>query len=47
MKFTTQLSAGLVSLSLLVAASAQDAVKFNVPGVNAPAPAPAAKPASA
>ncbi|HEY8996036.1 MAG TPA: FKBP-type peptidyl-prolyl cis-trans isomerase [Lacunisphaera sp.] len=41
MKFTTQLSAGLVSLSLLVAASAQDAVKFNVPGVNTPAPAPA------
>jgi len=47
MKFTTQLSAGFVSLSLLVAASAQDAVKFNVPGVNAPAPAaPAAKPAA-
>jgi FKBP-type peptidyl-prolyl cis-trans isomerase len=48
MKFTTQISAGFVSLSLLVAASAQDAVKFNVPGVNAPAPtpAPAAKPAA-
>jgi len=48
MKFTTQISAGFVSLSLLVTVSAQDAVKFNVPGVNAPAPAaPAAKPAAA
>ena len=48
MKFTTQISAGFVGLSLLVVASAQDAVKFNVPGVNAPAPAsaPAAKPAA-
>jgi FKBP-type peptidyl-prolyl cis-trans isomerase len=45
MKFTTQLSAGILSVSLLVAASAQDAVKFTVPGVNAPAPAPAAPPA--
>lgn len=42
MKFITQLSAGLAGLSLLVAASAQDAVKFTVPGVNTPAPAPAA-----
>jgi FKBP-type peptidyl-prolyl cis-trans isomerase len=47
MKFTSQLSAGLVSLSLLAAVSAQDAVKFNVPGVNAPAPTtPAAKTAA-
>jgi FKBP-type peptidyl-prolyl cis-trans isomerase len=47
MKFTTQLSAGLVGLSLLVSASAQDAVKFNVPGVSGSAPAaPAAKPAT-
>lgn len=43
MKLTSQLSAGLVSLGLLVAASAQDAVKFEVPGVTTPAkPAPAA-----
>jgi FKBP-type peptidyl-prolyl cis-trans isomerase len=45
MKFTSKLSAGLVSISLLVAASAEDAVKFNVPGVSSstpPAPAPAA-----
>ena len=53
MKLTTQLSAGLVSLGLLVAASAQDAVKFEVPGVTAPAkpaptaPAPAAPKAAA
>lgn len=47
MKLTSQISAGLASLGLLVAASAQDAVKFEVPGVNTPAkPAPAA-PASA
>jgi FKBP-type peptidyl-prolyl cis-trans isomerase len=39
MKFTTKLSAGLASLGLLIAASAQDAVKFNVPGT-------AAKPAA-
>jgi FKBP-type peptidyl-prolyl cis-trans isomerase len=45
MKFTTQLSAGLVSVSLLIAVSAQDAVKFTVPGVNTPAPAPATPPA--
>jgi FKBP-type peptidyl-prolyl cis-trans isomerase len=36
MKFTTQLMAGLVSLGLLASASAQDAVKFNVPGVTTP-----------
>ena len=50
MKFISQVSAALVSLSLLVAASAQDAVKFNVPGVSTPAaqPAtPAAAPATA
>ena len=55
MKFTSKISAGLVGLSLLVAASAQDPVKFNVPGVSStpasqpatPAPAPvAAKPAA-
>jgi len=50
MKFITQVSAGLASLGLLVAASAQDAVKFEVPGVSSPAKpaqAPAAKPAQA
>jgi FKBP-type peptidyl-prolyl cis-trans isomerase len=55
MKFISKISAGLVGLSLLVAASAQDPVKFNVPGVSstpaqpgspAPAPAAAAKPAA-
>lgn len=52
MKFTNKLTAGFASLGLLVAASAQDAVKFNVPGASAPAanttPAPAApaKPAA-
>ncbi|HWA28720.1 MAG TPA: FKBP-type peptidyl-prolyl cis-trans isomerase [Lacunisphaera sp.] len=44
MKFTPQVTAGLLSLALLTAASAEDAVKFNVPGA-APA-APAAKPAT-
>ncbi len=39
MKFTTKLIAGLATLGLLVAASAQDAVKFNVPGASAPAAA--------
>jgi FKBP-type peptidyl-prolyl cis-trans isomerase len=45
MKFTSRIVAGLAGLSLLVAASAQDAVKFEVPGVTSPkkpAPAPAA-----
>lgn len=43
MKFTSKLTAGLVSLGLLVAVSAQDAVKFTVPGVSGEsAPAPAA-----
>lgn len=45
MKFTTQLTAGLFSLGLLTAASADDAVKFKIPGT-APAPV-AAKPAAA
>lgn len=38
MKFTTQVTAGLLSLGLLTAASAEEAVKFNVPGVTTPAP---------
>jgi FKBP-type peptidyl-prolyl cis-trans isomerase len=42
MKFTSQLSAVLASLGLLVTASAQDPVKFNVPGVTTPAAQPAA-----
>lgn len=50
MKLTTQLTAGLFSLGLLVAASAEDAVKFTVPGVTPPAkpaaPAPAAQTAA-
>lgn len=53
MKFNTLVSAALVSLGLLTAASAEDAVKFTVPGVTtpaaeaakSPAPAPAAAPA--
>lgn len=45
MKLTTKFSAGLVSLGLLIAASAQDAVKFNVPGVTTPS-TPAAQPAA-
>ncbi len=46
MKFISKFSAGLISLGLLVAASAEDAVKFNVPGVSSGAaqpPAPAAQ----
>ena len=43
MKFLSKISAGLVSVGLLVAASAEDAVKFNVPGVPA-ASTPAATP---
>lgn len=39
MKFTTQLTAGLFSLSLLTAVSAEDTVKFNVPGVTPGTPA--------
>ncbi len=42
MKFTSKATAVLVSLGLLAAASAQDPVKFNVPGVSAPASQPAA-----
>ena len=45
MKFTTQLTAGLFSLGLLTAASADDAVKFKIPGTAAAAPA-AANPAA-
>lgn len=41
MKFIAKLSAGLASFGLLIAASAQDAVKFNVPGTSSTAPAPA------
>jgi FKBP-type peptidyl-prolyl cis-trans isomerase len=57
MKFPSKISAGLVSLGLLVAASAEDPVKFNVPGVSngtpaatapaAPATTPAPAPATA
>jgi len=47
MKFTSKLSAGLVSMGLLIAASADDAVKFNVPGVSGGAqPAGSAAPAT-
>jgi len=49
MKFTSKVSAALVSLGLFAAASAEDAVKFNVPGVatgTPPATAPAAAPAA-
>jgi FKBP-type peptidyl-prolyl cis-trans isomerase len=42
MKFTSKITAALASLGLLVAASAQDPVKFNVPGVNSQPAAPAA-----
>ena len=45
MKFTTQLTASLFSLGLLVVASAEEAVKFNVPGVTPGTPA-ATKPAA-
>ena len=44
MKFPSKISAGLVSLGLLVAASAEDSVKFNVPGVSNGTPAAPAKP---
>jgi FKBP-type peptidyl-prolyl cis-trans isomerase len=47
MKFTSKLSAALVSMGLLIAASADDAVKFNVPGVSAGAQQPAASAAPA
>jgi FKBP-type peptidyl-prolyl cis-trans isomerase FkpA len=43
MKFTSSVSAVLASLGLLAAVSAQDPVKFNVPGVSStPAKSPAA-----
>jgi FKBP-type peptidyl-prolyl cis-trans isomerase len=47
MKFIPQVSAALLSLGLLTAASAEDAVKFNVPGVSTPASTPAAPAKSA
>lgn len=47
MKFISKLSAGLLSMGLLIAASADDAVKFNVPGVSAGAQQPAAPAAAA
>lgn len=47
MKFMSKVSAGLVGLSLFVAASAQEPIKFNVPGVSAPAAQPAAPAAQA
>lgn len=51
MKLTTQLLAGLVCAGLFVAATAQDAVKFEVPGVTTPAkpaaPAPSKQAAPA
>lgn len=48
MKFISKLSAGLITMGLLVAASADEAVKFNVPGVSAgaQAAAPAVAPAA-
>jgi FKBP-type peptidyl-prolyl cis-trans isomerase len=46
MKLTTKFTAGLVGLGLLVAASAEDAVKFTVPGVTPGNAAPAATPAA-
>ena len=45
MKFTTKFSAGLLSLGLLVTVSADEPVKFNVPGVTTPS-TPAAQPAA-
>ncbi len=39
MKFITKLSAGLVSMGLLVAVSADEPVKFSIPSVNAGQPA--------
>jgi hypothetical protein len=41
MKLTSRLTGLLVSLSLFTAASAEETVKFNVPGVSTPASAPA------
>jgi len=47
MKFYSCFTTVLVSLGLLTAASAEDPVKFNVPGVSTPAAAPAKAPATA
>ncbi|MBI2814938.1 MAG: FKBP-type peptidyl-prolyl cis-trans isomerase [Opitutae bacterium] len=47
MKFNTLVPAALVSLGLLTAASAEDAVKFKVPGVTPPTADAAKPPASA
>ena len=47
MKFISKVTAALASLGLLVAASAQDPVKFNVPGVATPSATPAAAPVGA
>jgi FKBP-type peptidyl-prolyl cis-trans isomerase len=46
MKFISKLAAGLLSMGLLVAASADDAVKFNVPGVTGGTQQPAASAAA-
>ncbi len=46
MKFTSKFTAGLFCVGLLVAASAQDAVKFPVPGVTPTAAPAAAAPAA-
>ena len=42
MKFMSKISAALVTLGLLTAASAQEPVKFTIPGASAPAAQPAA-----
>ena len=47
MKFISKLSAGLVSIGLLVAASADEPVKFNIPSTTGAKPAPAATTAPA
>jgi FKBP-type peptidyl-prolyl cis-trans isomerase len=47
MKFISQVSAALASLGLLIAASAQEPVKFNVPGVSNPPAQPAGKASAA
>lgn len=47
MKLTTHLLAGLASVGLFASASAQDPVKFEVPGVTAPAKSAPASPAPA
>lgn len=47
MKLYSYVTTVFVSLGLLTAASAEDPVKFNVPGVSTPAAAPAKAPATA